>query len=322
PPPRLGIHAPDILVLAETSLDRVVGTIEQRRPKVVVVDSIQTVYSDALESAAGTVGQLRECTQRLIATAKATDTPIFLVGHVTKEGAIAGPRVLEHMVDAVLYLEGDRFHAYRILRGVKNRFGSTDEIGVFRMGDRGLTEVASPSAAFLTERSHDAPGSAVAVTMEGSRPLLVEIQALVAPSYLAMPRRTANGVDANRLAMTLAVLTKRAGLNLANQDVYVNVIGGLRVSEPAADLGLALAITSSLLDRPLPADLAVCGEVGLGGELRTVRLAERRVKEAAALGFGRCLLPAGSGADIEGSLTLELVMARTVMEAVERALGE
>ncbi|MDE3075967.1 MAG: DNA repair protein RadA [Chloroflexota bacterium] len=317
---RLGIAESKLFVLPETSLDQILAAIDRHRPRLVVVDSIQTTYSEALGSAAGTVGQLRECAQQIIAMAKATDTPVFLVGHVTKEGAIAGPRVLEHMVDAVLYLEGERMHAYRVLRAVKNRFGSTDEVGVFEMGEAGMTEVASPSAAFLAERNPESPGSAVTVTIEGTRPILVEVQALVAPSYLAMPRRSANGVDLNRLAMILAVLSKRAGLALGNHDVYVNVVGGLKVSEPAADLGLALAIASSFVDRPLPPGLVAFGEVGLGGELRSVQQSARRAREAAALGFHRCLMPARSVADARAARELELSGAVTLAEAVDASL--
>src|SRR5581483_1497151 len=238
---RLGVRAPELLLLAETDVDVVLDAVERQRPGMVVIDSIQTMYSASLGSAPGTVGQLRECAPQLIGLAKRTDVPVFLVGHVTKEGAIAGPRVLEHMVDAVLYLEGERFQAYRILRAVKNRYGSVDELGVFEMTDAGMAGVDSPSAVFLAERVARAPGSAVTVTLEGTRPLVVETQALVSSSFLAMPRRSANGIDAGRLALLLAVLGKRAGLALGNQDVYVNVVGGLRISEPAADLALAMA---------------------------------------------------------------------------------
>src|SRR5581483_6997239 len=289
------------------------------RPGMVVIDSIQTMYSASLGSAPGTVGQLRECAPQLIGLAKRTDVPVFLVGHVTKEGAIAGPRVLEHMVDAVLYLEGERFQAYRILRAVKNRYGSVDELGVFEMTDAGMAGVDSPSAVFLAERVARAPGSAVTVTLEGTRPLVLETQALVSSSFLAMPRRSANGIDAGRLALLLAVLGKRAGLALGNQDVYVNVVGGLRISEPAADLALAMAIASSVRDRPLPDDMALFGEVGLGGELRSVGSVERRIKEAESLGFRRVLLPArNAGGERLGSI--ELTGARTLMDAIELCL--
>ncbi len=316
---RLGVRAPELLLLAETDVDVVLDAVERQRPGMVVIDSIQTMYSASLGSAPGTVGQLRECAQQLIGLAKRTDVPVFLVGHVTKEGAIAGPRVLEHMVDAVLYLEGERFQAYRILRAVKNRYGSVDELGVFEMTDAGMAGVDSPSAVFLAERVARAPGSAVTVTLEGTRPLVVETQALVSSSFLAMPRRSANGIDAGRLALLLAVLGKRAGLALGNQDVYVNVVGGLRISEPAADLALAMAIASSVRDRPLPDDMALFGEVGLGGELRSVGSVERRIKEAESLGFRRVLLPArNAGGERLGSI--ELTGARTLMDAIELCL--
>jgi DNA repair protein RadA/Sms len=316
---RLGVNNPELLLLAETDLEQVLAAIEHEKPGLAIIDSIQTVYTSALGSAPGTVGQLRECAQQLIGLAKRTDIPLFLVGHVTKEGAIAGPRVLEHMVDAVLYLEGERFQAYRVLRAVKNRFGSVDEVGVLQMTDAGMAEVESASQAFLAERSAGAPGSAVTVTMEGTRPLLVEVQALVAPSWLSMPRRSANGLDASRLALLIAVLSKRASVGLGSQDVYVNVVGGLKVGEPAVDLALALAIASSLRDKPLPADLVVFGELGLGGELRSVNQAERRIKEAASMGFRRALLPArNAGKGPNGNV--ELAGASTLMEAIELCL--
>lgn len=316
---RLGIRSPELMLLAETDVEQVLSCIEQERPGMAVIDSIQTIFTPTLGSAPGTVGQLRECTQQLIALAKRSDVPIFLVGHVTKEGAIAGPRVLEHMVDAVLYLEGERFQAYRILRAVKNRFGSVDEVGILQMTDAGMSEVEGASKAFLAERSAQAPGSAVTVTMEGTRPLLVETQALVAPSFLSMPRRSANGVDGNRLALLIAVLTKRAGLPLGSHDVYVNVAGGLRISEPAVDLAVAMAIASSLRDKALPEDVVLFGEVGLGGELRSVNQGERRIKEAGTLGFRRAVVPSKTASG-GGKGNVELSRARTLMEAIELCL--
>jgi DNA repair protein RadA/Sms len=316
---RLGINCAEMLLQAETDIDLVTEAIESNKPGLAVVDSIQTMYSTALGSAPGTVGQLRECAQQLIGLAKRTDIPIFLVGHVTKEGAIAGPRVLEHMVDGVLYLEGERFQSYRVLRAVKNRFGSVDEVGILQMTDAGLSEVDSPSLVFLAERSTGSPGSAVTVTMEGSRPLLIETQALVSSSYLSMPRRSANGIDTNRLGLLIAVLGKRAGLSLANQDVYVNVVGGLRISEPAVDLALAMAVASSLRDRALPDDCVFFGELGLGGELRSVSHAERRIKEAAALGFKRAFVPRRNVGARRGG-DLELSGVSTLMEAIESCL--
>ncbi len=271
-------------------------------------------------SAAGSVGQVKECASTLLRLAKATGIPIFLVGHVTKAGAIAGPKVLEHIVDAVLYLEGDRFHAYRLLRSVKNRFGSTNEVGVFEMGDRGLAEVANPSEAFLAERLPNASGSAIAVTMEGTRPLLVEIQALTSTTSFGHPRRTANGVDFNRLLLLVAVLSKRVGLRLSDQDVFVNVVGGLRVNEPAADLAIAVAIASSYRNVPVAADMAIVGEIGLSGELRAVSQLERRLSEAAKLGFRRCLVPKSLRRQGKAPEEMEVIGVRSVGEALEVAL--
>jgi DNA repair protein RadA/Sms len=314
---RLGVEAADIRVLAETDLEAILESMRALRPRLMVVDSIQTVASDALPSAAGSVGQLRECAARLLEAAKSLDVPLFLVGHVTKEGAIAGPRVLEHIVDAVLYLEGERFHAYRILRASKNRFGSTDEVGVFQMGERGLSEVRNPSEVFLEERS-GAAGSIVVPTIEGTRPLLVEIQALVSPTSFGLPRRTASGVDFNRLVVLLAVLGKRAGLALGTHDVYVSLAGGLRVQEPAADLGLATAIASAFRDRPAESGTVLIGEVGLSGEVRRVSRLPARLREARSLGFTRALIPRGNLRDAEpDGLTVEGVA--TLREALERA---
>lgn len=288
---RLGINPSNLYLLAETNLEAVLAQIEGLQPGLVIVDSIQTVYLPDLTSAAGSVSQVRECTSRLTQLAKGRSIPMFLVGHVTKEGAIAGPRVLEHMVDVVLYLEGDRFHQYRLLRGVKNRFGSTNEVGVFEMGSEGMVEVTNPSAAFLAERNSGTPGTAIAVTLEGTRPILVEVQALTSPTASGLPRRTANGIDYNRLLMLGAVLTKRVGLSLSNQDVYVNIVGGLKISEPAVDLALAVAIASSYRDMQVDPEVALIGEVGLSGELRTVSQLERRLLEAAKLGFTRVIYP-------------------------------
>jgi DNA repair protein RadA/Sms len=282
-----------LYVLAETSLDAVLAQVDALQPHLLIVDSVQTVYLSELPSSPGNVTQLRECALRLMGLAKSRNLPVFLVGHVTKEGNIAGPRSLEHIVDCVLYLEGERFYTYRLLRAEKNRFGSTNEIGVFEMEADGLRQVLNPSAAFLSERQTASAGSAVTVPLEGSRALLVEVQALVAGSGLAMPRRTSIGVDLNRLLLLLAVLSKRVGLPLGSQDVYVNVVAGLKIAEPAADLGLALAIASSWRDVAVDPGLAVVGEVGLLGELRPVRQLERRLAEAARLGFERCIVPAG-----------------------------
>ena len=287
---RLGVKAENLYVLAETSLDEVLRAADELQPQVIVVDSVQTVYTSELPSAPGSVGQVREVSGRLMLYAKRTGIPTFLVGHVTKDGAIAGPRVLEHIVDTVLYFEGDRGHAFRILRAVKNRFGSTNEIGVFEMKDAGLVEVGNPSRMFLEERPEGASGSVVLPCLEGTRPLLVEIQALVGPSPLGMPRRTAVGVDHNRISLLVAVLGKRMGLEMGDQDIFVNVAGGLRVDEPAADLAMVSAMISSFLDKAVDKRLVVFGEVGLAGEVRGVSRPELRIKESAKLGFTRCLL--------------------------------
>ncbi len=288
---RLGVNPDRLLLLSETDLEAILPQIEALDPQLVIIDSIQTMYLPELSSAAGSVSQVRECAARLMRVAKTRGIPIVLVGHVTKEGAIAGPRVLEHMVDAVLYLEGDRFHQYRLLRGVKNRFGSTNEVGVFEMGSEGMVEVGNPSAAFLAERTLDSPGTAIAVTLEGTRPILVEVQALTSPTALGLPRRTANGIDLNRLLLLTAVLTKRVGMGLSNQDIYVNIVGGLKISEPAVDLAVAAAIASSFRDVQVDPECVLIGEVGLSGELRSVGQLERRLSEAAKLGFKRAIYP-------------------------------
>ena len=317
---RLGLKEAALYVVSEVSLDQIIAHIEQLDPLVVIVDSIQAISSEELESSAGTVSQVKACATALLRLAKANAIPMFLVGHVTKAGAIAGPRVLEHIVDAVLYLEGDRFHTYRLLRGVKNRFGSTHEVGVFEMTEQGMVEVTNPSEAFLAERLPNTAGSTIAVTMEGTRPLLVEIQALASTTSFGQPRRTANGVDFNRLLLLVAVLSKRVGLRLFDQDVFVNVVGGLRISEPAADLALALAIASSFQNRPLPADMAAVGEVGLSGEIRTVSHLSRRLNEAAKLGFSRCIVPATHRALREVPEGMEVIPARSIADALAAAM--
>jgi DNA repair protein RadA/Sms len=294
---RLGIHSQNLFVLSGTRIENLFERMEALQPNLLVVDSIQTVYTDALPSAPGSVGQVREVSSRILSWAKKTDVPAFLIGHVTKDGAIAGPKVLEHLVDTVLYFEGDRTHAFRILRAVKNRFGPTNEIGVFEMKDAGLEEVGNPSRIFLEEKPEGASGSVVIPCLEGTRPVLVEIQALVGPSPLGMPRRTAVGVDHNRISLLVAVLGKRMGMEMGDQDIFVNVAGGLRVDEPSADLGIVSAMISSFLDRPINKDMVVFGEVGLAGEIRGVTQPEVRIKEAKKLGFSRCLL---SRSNMEG----------------------
>ena len=318
---RLGISGDNLYLLSEINLDQILGHIERLKPQLTIVDSIQSVYSERLTSAAGSVTQVRECASDLLRQAKAENSPVFLVGHVTKAGAIAGPRVLEHIVDTVLYLEGERFHTYRLLRSVKNRFGSTNEVGVFEMVDTGLREVSNPSEVFLAERLPNTSGSAIAVTLEGTRPILVEIQALTTTTSFGQPRRTVNGVDFNRLLLLAAVLTKRVGVSLSDQDIFVNVVGGLRINEPAVDLAVAVAIGSSYHNRPVPADLAIVGEVGLSGELRSVGQVARRLNEASRLGFTRCLLPKSVvRKGLVAPEGLEISGVRTLRQALDVAL--
>ncbi|MEI2617995.1 MAG: DNA repair protein RadA [Thermomicrobiales bacterium] len=318
---RVGIGIDHLYVLSETNIDDIIGAAEQLGPVVVIIDSIQTVFTPEISSAAGSVSQVRECASRLVSYAKPRDVAVFLVGHVTKEGSIAGPRVLEHMVDAVLYLEGDRFHQYRILRAVKNRFGPTDEVGVFEMVEQGMREVRNPSEAFLEERPGNAAGSTVVVTMEGTRPILVEVQGLTSASSFGNARRTANGIDLSRMQMLVAVLSRRVGLALADQDVFVNVVGGMRLGEPAADLGVALAIASSYRETRVDPRLVTIGEVGLAGELRSVGQLERRLQEASKLGFSKALIPATVGRGlVRPPAGLDLIRAATLDEAIDRAV--
>jgi DNA repair protein RadA/Sms len=317
---RMGLAAHDLFLLTETNLSDILEHAGQIDPTVLIIDSIQTVYSEESDSSPGSVSQVRECASRLQMMAKTSGISVFLIGHVTKEGAIAGPRVLEHIVDTVLYLEGDPFQAYRLLRSVKNRFGATSEVGVFEMVGTGLIEVPNPSEAFLAERSLNAAGTAIAVTMEGTRPLLVEIQALTSPTSFSNPRRTPNGIDMNRLLLMGAVLAKRMGLKLFEQDIFVNVIGGMKVDEPAADLALAGAIASSYFDTPVPPDLALIGEVGLTGELRTVAHLPARLAEASKLGFKRALIPRLRRRLPEVPAGLKLIEARNIGEALATAV--
>ena len=288
---RLGITSENLLILSATALDAILDHIKKTKPEVLVIDSVQTVYSTNLPSAPGSIGQVRECSGMIITLAKRSNLSTFLIGHVTKDGAIAGPRALEHMVDTVLYFEGDRGHNFRVLRAVKNRFGSTNEIGVFEMKEAGLREVSNPSELFLSERPIATPGSAVVCSMEGTRPILVELQALVSPSFLAVPRRTTIGVDHNRVALLVAVLEKKKGVKLFNKDIFVNVAGGVQVEEPAVDLGIIAAVASSCEEKALDPQTVFFGEVGLAGEIRGIAQAEARVKEAGKLGFTRCVLP-------------------------------
>ncbi len=317
---RFGIDGKGILVLAETDLDSVIESIRETHPLFAVVDSIQTMSSESIGSAAGGVSQLRECAARLLEVAKGENVPIFLIGHVTKEGYVAGPRVLEHIVDAVLYLEGERSHAFRILRAAKNRFGSTDEVGMFEMAENGLREVTNPSEVFIEERTRGVSGSVVVPTVEGTRPLLVEVQALVSQTSFGLPRRTVNGTDPQRLALLLAVLQKRAGISTGQHDVYVNLVGGLRVREPASDLAVAAAVASALRDTPIDQRTVCVGELGLGGELRRVQRIGPRLREAARLGFTRVVLPEPNRADANGS-GLEVVAARDLRDSLKTLLS-
>jgi DNA repair protein RadA/Sms len=325
---RMGVGAKELYVQSETSFEEIVEAAKQLKPKAIVIDSIQTMYTTQLASAPGSVGQIRETAASLMGFAKQTATPVLLVGHVTKDGAIAGPRVLEHIVDTVLYFEGDKGHPYRILRAVKNRFGSTNEIGVFEMREDGLVEVTNPSAFFLAERPMEAAGSVVVASLEGSRPILVELQALVTPSHVGMARRMVVGVDANRVSLLLAVLEKRAGLFVSGHDIFINVVGGIELEEPAIDLGIAAAIASSFREKPVDPGTVLFGEVGLAGEIRAIQRPEVRVAEAAKMGFKRCLLPESNAKRMAGSIGalgggssgggIELVPVRHLREVIER----
>ena len=309
----------NMLILAETNLDTIEGEILAVMPDVVVIDSVQTVSSPELTSLPGSVSQVREATGRLMNIAKANNISCFLVGHVTKEGAIAGPRVLEHLVDTVLYFEGERFNTYRMIRAVKNRFGSTNELGVFEMTDKGLIEVSNPSKILLSEHSVGAPGTAIVCTMEGTRPMLVEIQALVAPTTFAVPRRTATGIDFNRLNMLLAVLERRAGLRIQSQDVYVNLTGGIKIYEPSLDLGIACAVASSFSNREIKNNVAFFGEIGLTGEIRSVSFGEKRINEALKLGFEEVIVPYSTAKDLKNINSIKVTGVKDVMMALAEA---
>lgn len=314
---RLSIRSDDIVILAETALESIVHVATKLSPNLIVVDSIQTVYSDELVSAPGSVSQVRECAAKLMHFAKRSDVPIFLVGHVTKEGAIAGPRVLEHIVDTVLYFEGDRGHAYRILRTVKNRFGSTNEIGIFEMSDAGLLVVENPSELFLLERPLQASGSTVIASIEGTRPLMVEVQTLVSRTNFGMPRRTTIGVDFNKVNLLVAVLEKKAGMQLGGMDIFVNVVGGLKLVEPAVDLGIVTALVSSFKDAPVDPYLFVFGEVGLSGEVRAVAHAEIRLKEASKIGFRKAVIPSGNAEKLKDRFGLEVTGVKNIAACID-----
>ena len=314
---RLGVDRAPLYILAETCLERILEEIARLKPSFIIVDSIQTVFSLKFQSAPGSIGQVRESATQLLFAAKGQNIPTFLVGHVTKDGALAGPKALEHIVDTVLYFEGERHHAHRVVRAVKNRFGAVSELGVFEMTGTGLRAVPNPSALFLAERPANAPGSAVLCCIEGSRPLLVEVQSLVSTSSFGNARRMASGIDGNRLSLLLAVLEKRAGLNLMGEDVFVNIAGGMVVDEPAADLAIIAAVASSVRNRPIKSGTAVFGEVGLAGEVRGTTQASLRVREAAMMGFTRCVLPPGSCSPVDLPGGIELVEVRSVSEALD-----
>jgi DNA repair protein RadA/Sms len=315
---RLDTVASQLMVVSEVEIDAILGMVQAAPPQVLVIDSIQTMYNPELTSAPGSVGQVREATVRLMMMAKKTGIPTLLVGHVTKDGAIAGPKLLEHMVDTVLYFEGDRNHIFRILRAVKNRFGSTNEIGVFEMKDQGLDEVVNPSAVFLSERPANAPGSAVTASMEGTRPILVELQALASSTSFGTPRRTILGLDPNRVALLAAVMEKQLGMHLMGHDIFMNVAGGVKVIEPAVDMAIVSAIASSFLDKPVPDGTVVLGEVGLTGEVRAIGQVDIRVAEVKKMGFKRCLVPDSNLKRIQDIEGIEVTGIKTVPEAIEK----
>jgi len=317
---RLKINPNGIEILTETNLDLILDVLRQDIPYMTVIDSIQTTYTQNLESTPGSISQIRECAGALIGFAKQSQSPVFLVGHVTKDGSIAGPKVLEHMVDTVLYFEGEKSCLFRILRAVKNRFGSSNEIGVFQMEERGLLEVENPSMLFLPERAGDVSGSVVICCMEGTRPLLLELQGLVSPSSYGTPQRVSSGVDYKRLALLLAILEKREGLSVAAFDVFVNVAGGVRIDEPAVDLGVVVALASSLKEVPAERESVVIGEVGLGGEVRSVSQIERRIKEAEKLGFKRCVIPHGNLKGLNQKFNIEIIGVKSIQETLNLML--
>jgi len=317
---RLGIQSDNLYLLTETNLGTIFDHVNDLKPNILIIDSIQTVHSDDIDATPGLVSQVRECAIRLQGLAKNTGLSVFLIGHVTKDGSIAGPRVLEHIVDTVLYLEGDPFQTFRLLRTVKNRFGATSEVGVFEMQGAGMVEVANPSEAFLAERVVNAAGSAITVTLEGTRPMLVEMQALTSPTAFGNPRRTANGIDMNRLMLISAVLTKRMGLKLFEHDIFVNVVGGMKIDEPASDLAMAIAIASSFYDRPVPADAAIIGEIGLSGEIRAVSQVSLRLNEAAKIGFRRVFMPKMRRALPDIPPGLKIIECANIAEALRNVL--
>ena len=314
---RLNVKRDGLMFLPETDIDAIQDSINALEPKLVIIDSVQTMYADNITSAPGSVSQVREITARIMKMCKENGITTIIIGHVTKDGNIAGPRVLEHMVDTVLYLEGERYFSYRMLRGVKNRFGSTNEIGMFEMQNEGMVEIQNPSSILLSERDEKTSGSVVVASMEGTRSLLIELQALVTPSVFGMPRRTANGIDYNRLTLLIAVLEKKAGLLLGNQDVYLNVVGGIRINEPAIDLGIILAAASSFKNISIPREVVAIGEVGLTGEVRAVNLIEKRIKEAEKLGFKTCIIPENNKKLLKEKFKLDIIGVKNIVEAMK-----
>ena len=318
---RLGIHNDNILFLGETDISVVNENISEEKPKLVIIDSIQTMYSEELSAAAGSVSQVREITSQVMRTCKSQNITTIIIGHVTKDGTIAGPRVLEHMVDTVLYLEGERYFSYRIIRGVKNRFGSTNEIGMFEMKGEGLCEIENPSEILISEREDNPSGSCIIATIEGTRPMLIELQALTTQSVYGIPKRTAIGIDFNRLSVLIAVLEKRANLMIGGQDIYVNVVSGIRINEPAADLGICMVAASSFKNKAIPKDVVIMGEVGLTGEVRRINMIEKRLKEAEKLGFKKCIIPENNKKFLENSYKMEIVGVKNIREAISSIWG-
>ena len=314
---RLNINNDELMFLGETNIDNIQESIFSINPKLVIIDSIQTMYSEEITSAAGTVSQVREITARIMRMCKDNGITTIIIGHVTKDGNIAGPRVLEHMVDTVLYLEGERYFSYRILRSVKNRFGSTNEVGMFEMKNEGIVEITNPSSILISERNDNPAGSVIVASMEGTRPLLVELQALTTPSVFGIPKRTANGIDYNRLAVLIAVIEKRAGIALGSQDVYLNVVSGIKIAEPAIDLGVVLACTSSYKNVSIPQDVVVIGEVGLTGEVRAVNMIEKRIKEAEKLGFKKIIIPESNKKLLKDNFKLDIIGVKNINEAIK-----
>lgn len=314
---RLNIKNDDILFLGETDIDIIDQNIEELNPKLVIIDSMQTMYSEEISSAPGSVSQVREITSRIMKICKSRKITTIIIGHVTKDGNIAGPRVLEHMVDTVLYIEGERYFSYRMIRGVKNRFGSTNEVGMFEMQEKGMVEITNPSSILISEKEDNPSGSVVVATVEGTRPLLVELQALVTQSVFGLPRRTANGIDYNRLTLLVAVMEKKAGFMLGNQDVYLNVVGGIKVNEPALDLGIILATASSFKNVSIPKGVIALGEVGLTGEVRTINMMEKRLKEAERLGFKKCIIPENNKKLLKESYKLDIIGVKNINEAMK-----